>query len=184
MRRTKLLLEADLSPLFKTNSLDELMNQLESHVKKFNIDKDDLTGKGRRSPMFSMLYFALKQNGAKDWFSGLKLSDKHVGRAHSLQYHHIFPKSLLHSANYEKKEINEIANLAFIGGKTNRHITNKVPKLYFEKDVIAIRGKDALTSQLIPLDTDLWEIANYHKFLEYRRDAIAKTLTEFMKKYE
>ena len=34
-----------------------------------------------------------------------------------------------------EKEINEIANFAFIGGKTNRQILNKEPVVYLEKEV-------------------------------------------------
>jgi len=184
MGSSESILEADLSILFKKKSLEDLINQLQSHVKKLEVDIDDLIGRGIRSPLFSMLYFSLEQNDAKDWFSGLKLSDRHVGKAHKLQYHHIFPKSLLKKAGYERREINEIANMAFLGGKTNRHITNKEPKVYFENEVIAKRGEDALTSQLIPLDKELWEISNYNKFLDYRRDVIAQTINSFIKKFE
>lgn len=177
------ILEADLSLLFKNKKPADLIDQLRQHVKKFNVDAEDIAGRGIRSPFFSMLYFVLKHNGAKDWISGLKLSDKHSGRAHALQYHHIFPKSLL-KADFERKEINEIANMAFIGGATNRHILNKEPLVYFEKEVIAKRGEDALTSQLIPLDRGKWEIKKYREFLEYRRPAIAKAINDFLKQYE
>lgn len=176
------ILDADLSVLFKGKTIVDLTQQLFLHVKKFVVDYDDLNNRGIRSPFFSMLYFVLKHNGVKDWWSGLKLSERHTGSAHSIQYHHIFPKSLLQQ--YEKKEINEIANMAFIGGKTNRHITNKEPSKYLEKDVIAKRGDDALTSHLIPLQKQLWEIANYRAFLTFRRNAIAKAINEFMKQYE
>jgi len=131
-----------------------------------------------------MLYFVLKNNGAKDWFSGLKLSEKHTGRAHTIQYHHIFPKSLLRDANFEKKEINEIANLAFIGGKTNRQILNKEPSVYLEKEIIAKKGEEAIKLQLIPLDRKLWEIDNYREFLGWRRKAIADEINKFMQKLE
>jgi hypothetical protein len=181
MGSSESILEADLSILFKKKSLEDLIGQLQQHVKKFTVDSGDLSGKGIRSPFFSMLYFVLEKAGAKDWFSGLKLSDRHAGKAHKLQYHHIFPKSLLKDARYERREINEIANMAFIGGKTNRHITNKEPKVYFEKEVIAKRGEDALTSQLIPLDKSLWEISNYNGFLLYRRQAVADAINNFMK---
>ena len=184
MGSSESILEADLSILFKEKPPDDLINQLQQHVKKFAVDVDDLMGRGIRSPLFSMLYFALEQNDAKDWFSGLKLSERHVGKAHKLQYHHIFPKSLLKKEGYERKEINEIANMAFIGGKTNRHILNKEPKIYFENEVIAKRGEDALTSQLIPLDKQLWEIKNYNMFLECRRKAIAEVINDFVKKFE
>ena len=133
--------------------------------------------------LFSNFYFVLKQNGAEDWWSGLKLSERHTGSAHTIQFHHIFPKSLLKD-KFDKKEINEIANLAFIGGKTNRQITNKEPINYLDKEVVAKRGEDALTSQLIPLDKKMWEIDNYQNFLNYRRNAIADAINKFMKKFE
>ncbi|GAG05619.1 unnamed protein product, partial [marine sediment metagenome] len=122
MGSSESILDADLSSLFKNKNLTDLTNILQNHVKKFFVEVNDLQGKTRRSPMFSMLYFVLKHNEAKDWLSGLCLSAKHVGKSHSLQCHHIFPKSVLREADYEKREINEIANLAFIGGMTNRHI--------------------------------------------------------------
>ena len=183
MGSSESILEADIGVLFRGKTLDALIQQLLLHVKKFNVDSDDLFNRGIRSPFFTMLYFVLKQNGAKDWWSGLKLSERHTGNAHTIQFHHIFPKSLLKD-KYDKKEINEIANLAFIGGKTNRQITNKEPINYLEKEVVAKRGEEALTSQLIPLDKKVWEINNYQQFLNYRRNAIAEAINNFMKKYE
>ena len=182
MGSSETILDADLSILFKEKGLDGLMWQLELHVKKLGVDHNDIVSRGVRSPFFSMLYFILRQQGIKDWWSGLKLSDQHIGNAHSIQYHHIFPKSLLTS--YEKKEVNEMANMAFIGGKANRRITNKAPIDYLPEEVIAKRGEEALTSQFIPLEKRLWEIENYHEFLTYRREAIAEAINVFMKKLE
>lgn len=182
MGSSESILEADLGMLFKGKNLDDFIQQLFLHVKKFVVDYDDLNNRGIRSPFFSMLYFVLKQNGVKDWWSGLKLSERHTGNAHTIQYHHIFPKSLLRE--YEKKEVNEIANMAFIGGKANRRITNRPPIQYLEEDVVANRGEEALTSHLIPLDKKLWELPNYREFLVFRRKAIAEAITNFMKKFE
>lgn len=183
MGSSESILDADLSILFKGKNLDELLAQLHLHVKKFDVDVSDLFGRGIRSPFFSMLYFVLRKNGAKDWFDDLKLSDQHVGKAHSIQFHHIFPKSLLKDT-YDKKEINEIANLAFVGGKTNRRITNREPMDYLENEVVQKRGEEALTLQLVSLDKTLWGIPTYREFLTSRREAIAETLNVFMKKFE
>lgn len=136
--------------------------------------------KGIRSPFFSMLYFISKKHGAKDWSTGIKLSDRHVGKAHTIQVHHIFPKSLLHGAGHDKKEINEMANLAFISGKTNRSISNKEPIRYLETEVVAKRGEDALTTQFIPLDRSLWEMDRFQDFLIWRRKAIAEAINNFL----
>jgi hypothetical protein len=104
MGSSETILDADLSTLFKQKGLDELIAQLHLHVKKFPVEAEDLVTRGIRSPFFSMLYFVLRQNGAKGWWSGLKLSDKQVGKAHTIQYHHIFPKSVLRERpeGYEK----------------------------------------------------------------------------------
>lgn len=186
MGSSETILDADISILTKVKALEALEDQLHFHVKKFEVDTDDLANRSTRSPFFSMLYFVLKQNGVKDWWSGLKLSEKHMGNAHKIQFHHIFPKSLLRDAKppFLPKDINDIANLAFIGGKTNRQILNREPADYLEKEVLAKRGDEALTSQLIPLDKKLWKIENYWEFLDYRRAEIAKTINEFIKKLD
>jgi len=181
MGSSESILDADLGILFRNKGLDELINQLRLHVKKFNVDYDDLINRSIRSPFFSMLYFIFKHDGVKDWWSGLKLSDKHTGNAHTIQYHHIFPKSLLR--DYDKKEINEIANMAFIGGKANRHITNKEPIEYMEK-IVQEQGEEALTSQLIPTNRGMWELSKYREFLMFRRKAIAELINKFMGKFE
>jgi hypothetical protein len=174
------ILDQDLSVLFGGRGLDGLLEQLRLQVKKIEVDSEDLKDRGIRSPFFSMLYFVLKQKGAKDWWSGLKLSEQHTGKSHIIQCHHIFPRALLRKNQFDKKEINDIANLAFIGGKTNRRISDKEPAQYFEQDIIPSRGKEALESQLIPMDKRLWKVENYKEFLEHRRDATAVAINEFM----
>jgi hypothetical protein len=184
MGSSESILDADLGILFRQKGLDDLTQQLHLHVKKFDLDENDLYGRGIRSPIFSMLYFVLKQNGACDWWSGLKLSESHAGNAHLIQFHHIFPKSLLRDANLDKKEINEIANMAFIGGRANRRISNREPVEYFKNEVMKERGEEALRSQLIPLDESLWEMNNYQAFLSWRRKAIADAINSFVRKFE
>jgi len=185
MGSSETILDQDLTILFKKSSLKSLLQQLQLHVKKFEVDENDLAKKGIRSPFFSMLYFVLKKKGAKDWWSGLALSKKHVGKSHAIQYHHIFPKALLHEKpELEKQEINEIANIAFISGRANRHIHKKAPIQYFDEEIIAKKRIEALTSQIIPMEKNLWEIANYRDFLTWRRRAIAGEITQFMKQFD
>ncbi len=178
------ILDGDLALLFRTESLDNLLKQLQQHVKQFEVTYADVEHRGIRNPLFSMLYFVLRHNGAKDWLSGLKLSSKHVGKSHRLQFHHIFPKSLLKKESLERNEINEMANMAFIGGKANRQILNNPPSKYFPEDIIKTRGKEALTSQLVPLEPKLWRMENYQDFLDYRRKAIVSTINDFISTLE
>jgi hypothetical protein len=184
MGSSEAILDADLGITFKTASIEKLIKQLQQHVKQFEVTSADIEHRGIRNPLFSMLYFILGQNGAKDWLSGIKLSSKHKGTAHKLQFHHIFPRSLLNTAGYETKEINEIANMAFISGKANRQILNNPPSDYFPKHVLPTRGNDALTSQLVPLEPTLWQMDNYRGFLGRRRQSIADAINGFMNALE
>lgn len=106
----------------------------------------------------------------------------HQGKFHSIQYHHIFPKALLKD-KYEKQEINEIANMAFISGRMNREISATEPYQYFP-DIIQTRGEGALILQAIPLDPTLHKTANYRAFLEARRNMLADELNAFVDKRE
>lgn len=179
MGSTESILNSDLAVLYKSGDLGDLLKNLFAHVKQFEVSSQELARKNTNSPFFTMLYYILKQNGAKDWFTGLKISEKSTGASHAIQYHHIFPKSLLQKMSVDSQEINEISNLAFIGGKTNRQITNKEPKIYLAQ----LKNGEALASQLIPLDTSMWELANYQDFLKYRRESIANAINKFMKQF-
>lgn len=183
MGSSETILDRDLSTLTRGGSIEDLLQILSDHVKKFEVDKRDVAGKGVGSPLFSMLFVVFKANGAKDWKTGLSLSDRHFGSAHKLQFHHIFPKSLLQDHGYDKREINEFANMAFIGGKTNRQILNKKPNEYLPNEIIAKRGEEALVTQLVTTNRALWELDAYPQFLEDRRRRIATAINDFMSQF-
>ncbi len=174
------LLDADLAVLFRGGTPRDLLAPLESQFGRLHIEPSDFVGRGARSPLFSMTFLALKAAGAKDWHSGLGISLAHQGKLHFIQYHHIFPKSLLAKADYEKAEINEIANMAFISGHTNRQLSNKAPDAYFPS-IIEKQGAEALASQVIPMNPELHKLQNYRAFLEERRAALAERVNQYMK---
>ncbi len=172
-------LDSDLALLFKGGKPAELIPTLENEFGRLHIEPSDLVGRGIRSALFSLAYLALKRGGAKDWFTGLGLSLTHQGRYHFIQFHHVFPKSLLQQAKYEKAETNEIANMAFITGRTNQRLSKSPPEQYFPK-IIQSRGEEALRDQQIPFEKDLWKIENYRQFLEKRRELLARAINQFI----
>ena len=157
---TETLLNEDLAIVFRSGDVAALMDPVKRQFGRLHVEAGDLAGRGVGSPLFSLAYLALKASGAKDWYSGLGLSLTHQGKLHFIQWHHIIPKSLLKDKGYETGEINEIANMAFITGQTNRRISNKEASQYLE-DVIAKQGKEALESQCVPTDPALWSTASY-----------------------
>jgi hypothetical protein len=148
---TETLLNEDLAIIFRSGDVAALMDPVKRQFGRLHVEPSDLAGRGVNSPLFSLAYLALKHAGAKDWYSGLGLSLAHQGKLHYIQWHHIIPKSLLKEKGYERGEINEIANMAFITGQTNRRISNKEATLYL-RDIVAKQGTEALEAQKVPLD--------------------------------
>ena len=172
------ILNEDLAIVYR-GQIPDLMKPLERQFGRFHIEVGDIAGRGRNSPLFSLAYLALKEMGATDWMTGLGLSLTLQGRQHFIQHHHIFPKSLLKNAGYETNEINEIANMAFIGGRTNIRISNKKPVDYLPV-IIKDQGEDALHRQLVTSDPEMWDIDNYRNFLADRRLKLVEAMNSFV----
>jgi len=172
-------LDADIRMLFDGKTFSSLVESLSRSFGRLHVIADDFRGRGERSPLFSIAYLAIKFMGATDWRTGLSLSLEQQGQAHYIQYHHIFPKSLLRAADVPIAEINEIANMAFISGKTNRWISNKSPSIYLPT-VIKARGEEALAKQGVTLEEPLWAIERYRDFLDQRRKWLAAAVNAFV----
>lgn len=176
---TETLLNEDLAIIFRSGDISALLEPVQRQFGRLHIEANDLASRGANSPLFSLSYLALKDNGAKDWFSGLGLSLTHQGKMHFIQWHHIFPKSLLRERGFETGEINEIANMAFITGQSNRRISNKAPAEYLS-DIVSKQGKETLTAQFVPDNTELLQLDNYRQFLKLRREELAKCMNSFI----
>ena len=172
-------LDADLLILRNGGGFGELANQIEQTFGKLNVAAEDLRERGLRSPLFAFSYLACKYHGAVDWQSGAPLSLFHQGHAASIEFHHVFPKSLLQKTTATKAQINEIANMAFLSGKANRGISNKPAHVYLP-GVVEKRGKEALRSQGIPTQAETW--TQYDTFLETRRESLSAMINAFVEK--
>ncbi len=176
---TETLLNEDLAILFRSGDVAALIEPVKRQFGRLHVESGDLAGRGVNSPLFSLAYLALKAGGAKDWYSGLGLSLTHQGKLHFIQWHHVIPKSLLKAQGYETGEINEIANMAFITGQTNRRISNKDATGYLT-DVVAKQGVETLSSQCVPTDAALWDVSRFRDFLALRREQLAAKMNAFI----
>jgi hypothetical protein len=172
-------LDSDLGVLFRGGSFNDLLGPLHSKFGRLHLEPADFKGRGERNPLFSITYLTLKHAGATDWRTGLGLSLTHQGQLHYIEWHHIFPKSILRKEGYEKAEINEIANMAFISGRANRGISNKQPDEYLAA-LLRDKGESALRTQGIAPDPSLWKIDAFRTFLERRRETLAAAVNEFI----
>ena len=124
------------------------------------------------------MFLAFRAVDAKDWRSQLTIDLDHSGAQHKLQFHHIFPKAVL-KGSCTGREADDIANLCFISGKTNRQISDKPPIQYFP-ELIAKSGSNVFDAQCIPTDPQFLNVPAYKSFLQKRRELVVKRLNDFL----
>ena len=172
------LLDQDLSKSRNAQGIEGMIETVKNQFGRLDIQSGELEGRNARSAYFKTMFLAFQQDGAKDWVSNLAISLSHSGKQHKLQFHHVFPRGLL-KADHKPREVNDIANLSFIGGKTNRTISNKEPAVYFP-DIMEKQGEAAFAAQCIPTQPDLLTSDRYMDFVAERRKLIAERLNRFL----
>jgi hypothetical protein len=172
------LLDQDLATLQQDGGAEQLIERLRLQVGRLDVPPEELEGRNQRSALFKTMFLAFRDAGARDWRSNLAIALDHSGVQHRLQFHHIFPKAML-KGSYTSREADDIANLAFIGGKTNLAISAKPPAEYFDA-FIEKAGKGAFAAQCSPTSSDLLPVQNYKSFLAGRRKLISQRLNEFL----
>ena len=172
------LLDQDLATVRDGGGATDLLDRLRLQVGRLDIAPEELEGRNQRSALFKTMFLAFRDAGARDWRSNLAIALDHRGSTHKLQFHHIFPKALLKS-HYTSREADDIANLAFIGGRTNRQISDKAPIKYFP-GLIEKAGESAFEAQCIPTAPALLDIDTYKVFLVERRRLISERLNDFL----
>ena len=172
------ILDQDLATIRNGGGVNELIDRLRLQFGRLDITPEELEGRNQRSALFKTMFLAFRAAGAKDWRSHLAIALDHSGSQHRLQFHHIFPKALLRGS-YTPREADDIANLAFIGGKTNRAISDKAPVAYL-LPLVAQHGAAPFAAQCIPVEEQLLAVDHYKVFLQERRKRIAVALNAFI----
>lgn len=173
-------LDQDISIIRNGGGGIELLNKLLTEVGRFDFTANELRGRNTNSGAFKTLFMALRADGVKDWESNLEISTKHKGEADRIENHHIFPKKYLERVRPDlttsnNKQINQIANMAFIGGLTNRHISDKAPSDYRQN-----YDSRLLAAQLIDFYDGRDKPENFEQFIDHRLNLMAAKLNEFL----
>jgi len=171
------ILDQDISDLKRGGSVDDLLQRLVNQVGRLDFTVEELVGRSSRSGAFKTLFLAFKQDGARDWATQLAISAKHQGKSDRIEYHHIFPKAFMKTARPDlgRSEIDDFANLAFIGATTNKKIRDHAPSVY-RRDF----AKTDLELQLLDFGESKDDAANFEAFVKQRRSAIAGRLNRFL----
>lgn len=158
--------------------LDRLVDQLRQNRGDLRLNANDFQGWSRSARFYPLLYMMTRVCHAKDWDTGIELSNHLLGHLSRLEVHHIFPKSMLYDYGYTRPQVNAIANFTFLTQETNLLVSNRNPEEYLEEFVS--KQPDTVESHWIPMDRNLWKVENYLDFLEARRELLAKSANEFL----
>jgi len=182
---TETKLDEDLRALKSKNPTDRLRQNIIADRGRIKLEAEDFVGRTVQGPLITLCYAAARAAGAVDWFNGLPLYNKLVGKSNNLVYHHVFPQALLYrkggydsSNQHDINRVNEIANIAFLTEGANLKIGASDPAKYLRE--VKAKYSSALTHQAIPENPSLWEINRYEDFLAERRQRLANAINEFM----
>lgn len=177
---TESTLDRDFEAIKETDgAIDRLIEELRLWHGGLRVEPAHFRGWGIGARVYPVLYALTRIGEARDWGPPWsRLKSNLLGKMSTLQVHHIFPKSRLYSAGYRKSEVNAVANFCFLTKETNLKIGARLPSDYFRE--IRDESPDALESQWIPKDEELWEIENYPRFLEARRELLADAVNALL----
>ena len=177
-------LDEDLLAM-RESGMEGLVRNCRKEVSDFRVDEHELIGTYQRSPFRPLLFAIVRRKHARDWFHPVELTATNVGPKHQIELHHIFPRSLLKKhEGFETKEIDDLANIAFLSQDANRKVRNLEPVEYIKKFKIEL---DRLAAQFVPADhevpadQDLWRVENFRKFLEKRRRLISAAMNDYLR---
>lgn len=178
-------LDRDLRTLKEAKQPFDDLLQFIAEENRMEIMPAEFVGHAPQHPLFSMVRWYLKSRGAVCFTTGMSLR-KNMGSKYQLELDHIFPYSRLKKAGYDKENrikyslAQEFTNRAILTQIANRGKSDANAADY----LVNVKKKfpRALELQCIPTDESLWQIENYERFLEARRELLAEHLNVFLKK--
>ena len=154
---TETILNQDLQAIEQIDEgLNKLLEGLRRNRGDLKVNAGDFSGWSVGTRFYPLLYLLTRVHHAKDWDTGIELSNHMLGSKSRLHLHHIFPKSLLYGKGYQRQEVNALANFTFLTQETNLKVSNRDPAKYIPEFVAKHPG--VIESHWIPMDPELWQL--------------------------
>jgi hypothetical protein len=175
---TEQVLNQDLDAIEGPAPLDALIGLLRQNRGDLRLQSSDFNGWSQGARFYPFLYMLTRVFHARDWDTGVELSNHLLGHKSRLELHHIFPKALLYKHGYNRPDVNALANFTFLTQETNLLVTDRNPAEYLPK--FAAKHPGVLESHWIPMDPHLWHLDRYQDFLAARRELLAQAGNAFL----
>lgn len=164
------------------NPFDDLLAVIEEE-RRLEISPEEFVGRSTSHPLFGLVRWYFKSKQAFCLTTGIKLQQA-MGKIFTLENDHIFPFSKLKQQGYNRENrlkyslAQELTNRAILTQIANRTKGTLSAKDYLSD--VNTKFPNGLSLQCIPEDPTLWEIENYEKFLQVRREIFATELNDFL----
>lgn len=171
--------------------VDGISREARQYYRGLKIKPDEVSGAPSKNVLVLLMYILMRQRDATDWGSGqvLDLSDL---EPKATQLHHIFPFNFMiknkavmkqflddgYTPAEYRGEVNDIANLTFIGQSKNASIGDTPPWQYLPNETT----REMRRAHFLPQDPDLWKPENFAEFLEERRKLLSKAMTSLLRR--
>jgi uncharacterized protein with ParB-like and HNH nuclease domain len=161
---------SDIQQIGKGKSFSGLMENL--RMKEIPLSQLEGDFDNYHLTLLLILYCKLK---TKDWNIEARPNIREVNELdpEDLQIHHVFPEEFLSRRGYTEKWDN-FGNITLISKKANNYFKFKDPSVYLNE--LKNIEPELLKKQFIPMDSSLWNINNYDKFLKERISLIADAI--------
>ena len=94
------------------------------------------------------------------------------------EYHHVFPQAFLKGRGISQEKIFALLNFCFLSSESNKSISRKSPSEYFFSLVPSNEYQNILTSNLLPVNKDIFKEDNFDDFLDKRANLVISKLDE------
>lgn len=163
-------LDQDLRACRKEDPIGGLLSNLRADWTSLLAEPRDFAGALADRSGLLALYIACMNRGVLDFYTGGKvLLQGNVDR------HHILPRAQFPEG--KRATADTVSNMAFIAGDVNKSIGQTGPEVY-----LAQVRRRVLRSQCIPTDRSLWKIGKADAFWKARRELLADSFNEFIRK--
>jgi hypothetical protein len=169
-RSSESALDQDLRACRHEDPIGALLANLRQSRPSLTANPNDFAGALNDRSGLLASYVACMHRGVLDFFTGGK-----VLLHDAIDRHHILPRAQFPEKT--RQVADSIANIAFISGDVNKSIGQSGPEVYLKRI-----AKRVLESQCVPTQNSLWSIDNADSFWAARRELLAASFNDFLRK--
>ncbi len=172
---TETFLDSDLAQIRAGRGPSTLLEALQQQTGRLEFTARELANTSVLSPILSTVFLAVRARGALDLQRGTPLSLPENRRSRLNNWHYAFPKA----PDLENARRKELANVVFLSvPKRGKKSIGPVEK--WGPKALSAHGEEAFRAHGLPTNRHYYDPSSFLSFAEFRRDALATILNEFI----